>query len=1130
MITENLIKLILSNTYGSELDKQLFKDYLIGEINDIPDNINVYFYGPTLHDECAECIKKDDYGEKWEVIKRYIKVMCIKNFNSINYAFFCYPDRYQIYKLLGVSDDFIEQEFVGYIASFFQHYNNLPLKSILLESLDGFEQYYGSIAKKFINNCEINSDLKQMASIILIANNEKNQLDNKTIVSKLFSNNNHQMKETERIVYTLLNELYQTKIEGTSEEFINYGYAKEYLKNVSPFIFRIKSEMSMNILFTITENFYKYSKLLEEAARLAIIIASPEFLSRRYTEEKKIIELLNSNNLPDEMKLRFCCYRMINFYGYDRMKYFEIMEDILNKNGVESFKKNIAVMKEYNNLKYMILLAVLLKNNFIADDEKKNEIAMAEKYIITEFINLQSEFNWFVLNEQCTNDFDFLKNREISSTVRSYEASSFNLEQRNLAIFCVALCDYSLVAANGLEMILHDINRYNRCNVDLFYNFNLFSSNSEKKICDRLYENIGISLESICLVYVSQNYYYYNASNIEKILPESEFYEFLQKHKQETEMGVSTFLYDNSDMLDFCKLLYGNDYGFDYCSLTSVFNRKMKTVSDYAEKLLQKRTETRPYVEKLLESKSKATTDAALRLIKLWDNDKIEKELSEIHSVEGMADYIEKLYTKKNDANVPYANVIDYSSVRAENGEIYPEILTKFYVSEYIMLKELYDVKSCKSILKSANIYDFRLLIKNIYETWISDGAGTKYKNILFPYALTAGESQLIELKKQIDSWAENSKPALSAFAVQCLCMNKSKMALLLVDTMSKKHKSKKVKAAAVAALDIAAVEMGLSKEELNDLIVPNLDFDKDRSRIFDYGKRRFKAVLNEKLEITLFDEDGKAIKSLPKASEKSGDSVDMVADAKESLKAVKKQLSVVVNSQKPIMERAILTGRKWSATKWRNLFVDNPIMNIFASGLIWEELDSKGNLLQTFRYMEDGTLNTVQEEEHELNENSYVSPLHTVDVSEEVLNAWVEQLEDYEVIQPVSQLNIPVCKLSENELEQYEITDYRGKKVYGATLKSIAQKIGLTPDYSDYGQCSGCNYIDKDLGLIMYVKAESFNSGDYNSLTEMGTIYFSQTETGQKIMLGNVPKRLLSLALLTGNMITAKAVEAKEE
>lgn len=1136
MTVEKLIEEILSHTYGSEPNKNLFRDYLMGEIkeppeNNIMDTVHVYFYGSELHEECVECIQKNEFGEKWEIIKRYIHLMSIKKVESMTYTFFSFPDRYQIYKLVGVSDAFIEQEFVGYISTLFQQYNNMSIKEKLLNSLDEFEQSYESIAKKFRKDCEKNNEMKQIASIFLIANSEKNQLEKKTLASKLFSNNNHQMKETERILYTLLNELFHTKLERVSEEYSNEENAKQYLKNMNPFPFHIKSEMSMNLLFTIFESFSKYSKLVREAARLAIILAPPEFLNRRYNDETKVMDLLHSNHFPDEFKLRFCCYRMANFYGCDRMKYSEIMEDILNKNGASSFKKNMDVMKEYKEIRYMVLLAVLLKNNGIGDEEKQKEIAFAEEYIMDEFRNLQSAYNWFTLNEQCHADFEFLKNGNVSSDVRSSDSSNFNFGQRDLAIGCAVLCDYSLVAANGIEMILHGTSRYNRYSVDIFVNFYLFGSKSEKKLCDRLYENVGISLENICLVYISRNYYYYHSEpSIEKILPEKEFYEFLQKHRQETEMGISAFLYDNSDMLDFCKLVYDKDNGFDYCYLTSVFNRKMKTVADYAEKLLKKRTETRPYVEKLLESKSKATTDAALRLIRLWDNDKIEKELNEIKSIEGLANYIEKLYTKKNEANVPYANVIDYSFVRAENGETYPEILTKYYVSEYIMLKELYEVKSCKSILKSANIYDFRALIKNIYEMWISEGAGAKYKNILFPYALTAGESQLIELKKQIDSWAENSKPALSAFAVQCLCMNQSKMALMLVETMSKKHKSKKVKSAALAALDSVAVEMGLSKEELDDLMVPNLEFDKDRSRIFDYGKRYFKAVLNEKLEITLFDEGGKAIKSLPKASEKSGDSLDMVADAKESLKVIKKQLGVVVNSQKPRIESAVLTGRKWTAPKWKALFVDNPIMNIFASGLIWEELDSEGNLLQTFRYMEDGTLNTAQEEEHELKESSYVSPLHTVDISEEELHTWVEQLEDYEVVQPVSQLNIPVCRLSENELKQYEITDYRGKKVYGATLKSIAQKLGLTPDYSDYGQCSGCYYIEKDSGLIMKFKAESFYSGDYNSLTELDTIYFSQTETGQKITLSEVPKRLLSLALLAGNMITAKAVEAKEE
>ena len=154
----------------------------------------------------------------------------------------------------------------------------------------------------------------------------------------------------------------------------------------------------------------------------------------------------------------------------------------------------------------------------------------------------------------------------------------------------------------------------------------------------------------------------------------------------------------------------------------------------------------------------------------------------------------------------------------------------KYFVSEYIVLKDLYIIKGCKRIQEVVNIFDLRLLMKSIFDMWVAEGSTTKYRNILLPLALTAGEAQI---------------------------------------PMIKKHKNKRVKRAALEAMDIAAEAMGMSRDELNDIIVPDLGFGKDRTRIFNYGEREFKAVLDDKMEITLFDNTGKQIKSLPKASAK---------------------------------------------------------------------------------------------------------------------------------------------------------------------------------------------------------------------------------------------------------------------
>ena len=58
-------------------------------------------------------------------------------------------------------------------------------------------------------------------------------------------------------------------------------------------------------------------------------------------------------------------------------------------------------------------------------------------------------------------------------------------------------------------------------------------------------------------------------------------------------------------------------------------------------------------------------------------------------------------------------------------------------------------------------------------------------------------------------------------------------------------------------------------------------------------------------------------------------------AAAYDDFKQMKKQMKTTVSSQKMRLEMALSTGRQWSVESWKNLFVKNPIMHQFATGLI---------------------------------------------------------------------------------------------------------------------------------------------------------------------------------------------------
>lgn len=319
-----------------------------------------------------------------------------------------------------------------------------------------------------------------------------------------------------------------------------------------------------------------------------------------------------------------------------------------------------------------------------------------------------------------------------------------------------------------------------------------------------------------------------------------------------------------------------------------------------------------------------------------------------------------------------------------------------------------------------------------LFGKWMDGGAEAKKKWVLYAVSIHGGEEIIPTLRHQIQVWSEASRGAIAAEAVRALALNGSSTALLQVDQISRKFKNRQVKTAAGEALTYAAEQLGITRMELEDRIVPNLDFDEKMERHFDYGTRSFRVRLTPTLELEIFDEEGKKIKNLPSPGKR--DDEEKAKAASDAFKAMKKQLKTVVGNQKLRLEQALSAERLWPSDKWQELFVKNPIMHQFAIGLIWGVYD-QGALTDTFRYMEDGSFNTVDEDEYELSENALIGLVHSLELSDETLNAWKEQLSDYEVTQPVEQLERPVYRITEKEKGEKELSRFGGMVINGLSL-----------------------------------------------------------------------------------------------
>lgn len=334
---------------------------------------------------------------------------------------------------------------------------------------------------------------------------------------------------------------------------------------------------------------------------------------------------------------------------------------------------------------------------------------------------------------------------------------------------------------------------------------------------------------------------------------------------------------------------------------------------------------------------------------------------------------------------------------------------------------------------------DLQVLACSVFDWWMEENAPSKQKWVLAFSAVFGGTAMTVKLRHAINEWPQAARGAIACEAVNALVLSPDPAALMIVDGISRKFKFRQIKNAAAQALTNAAHELGIEPEELADRIVPDLGFSANGNRVFDYGPRQFCVSLTPTLELEIKNDSGKVVKAMP-APGKTDDAAK-AAMAYGEFKEMKKQIRATVSAQKERLEMALSSLRCWDKTSWEALFVKNPIMHQFAISLIWG-IYEKNKLTDTFRYMEDGSFNTVDEEEYELPKYGKIGLVHPIELEEESLKAWKQQLADYEITQSIQQLDRPIYRLEEDP-QQKRMKRFGGKMLTTLALYGKLQKFG---------------------------------------------------------------------------------------
>lgn len=327
-----------------------------------------------------------------------------------------------------------------------------------------------------------------------------------------------------------------------------------------------------------------------------------------------------------------------------------------------------------------------------------------------------------------------------------------------------------------------------------------------------------------------------------------------------------------------------------------------------------------------------------------------------------------------------------------------------------------------------------------LFQHWQEDGFPSKDKWAMGAIAHLGDDGCVFKLTPLIRGWPGESQHARAVFGLECLRAIGSSVALMQLSGIAQKLKFKGLKTKAEQFVTEIARERGLTRDELEDRVVPDCGLDESGRRIFSFGPRSFSFVLSGDLKPMIRDEAGKVRPNLPDPGAK--DDAAVAAESVAEWKLLKKQIKEVATIQAGRLEQAMVTGRRWSTDDFASLLVRHPLMTHLAQKLIWGGFDAKGNRVATFRVTEERDYADPDDNVASLKNAATVGVVHPLELTESERNRWGEVLGDYEVVSPFLQLGRPAYLLEPGEEKQNGIQRFKGLKLVAPTLVFGLEKM----------------------------------------------------------------------------------------
>ena len=387
-------------------------------------------------------------------------------------------------------------------------------------------------------------------------------------------------------------------------------------------------------------------------------------------------------------------------------------------------------------------------------------------------------------------------------------------------------------------------------------------------------------------------------------------------------------------------------------------------------------------------------------------------------------------------------------------------------------------------------------------------GSAIKSKGIL---ALTCGIEGAIAVSL-LRSFMKNhyQRRAQIEAMLEPLANSDDPLIIQLLLSLARRYRTASIHEKAKYLVESIALRSGWTTDELADRTISTAGLDDNGLLILDYGERTFTASLDEQFKWQLKNAEGKKIKALPEA--RKNENPELVKEAKKQFSNSKKELNQLLTMQISRFYEAMCAQRQWRVEDWQKYLQPHPIVGRFIQRLVWLQLDNNGQIVNSFRPTEDGSLITNQDEEMLLDQNHFISVAHSALLASDDIAQWQAHIEDYKITLLFEQFSHAFPEIS--KFNDGVIDDRLGWLTDSFTIRGVLTKLSYKRDTAEDGGCFyGYHKYFGSLGIYINIEFSGSMLPEENIPAVLYNLYFSNKKgfKDRAIALDKLPKVLLT-------------------